>query len=94
MKNCVANLVCDVADRLDPLGIERYAEAGSAGHVESREAVVRLADIGQGDVTKLVGPDDQWRLRVGDWRVRFLYDYQSTTIRVIRVLPRGRAYRD
>ena len=57
-------------------------------------AVRRLADGGQGDVRKLQGSGVEWRLRVADWRVRFVYDYEVTTIRVIRVLPRGRAYRD
>jgi mRNA-degrading endonuclease RelE of RelBE toxin-antitoxin system len=33
-------------------------------------------------------------LRVGDWRVRFGYDFAERTILVLRVLPRGRAYRD
>lgn len=57
------------------------------------QAVQRLAQIGQGDVRKLWGNEMQWRLRVGGWRVRFVYDYQTTIIRVVRVLPRGRAYR-
>jgi len=46
-----------------------------------------------GDVVKLTGVDHEWRLRVGDWRVRFQRD-SSGIIRVLRVLPRGRAYRD
>jgi len=46
-----------------------------------------------GDVVKLTGTQDEWRLRVGDWRVRFTHD-DAGTIQVIRVLPRGRAYRD
>jgi hypothetical protein len=33
-------------------------------------------------------------LRVGDWRVRFVYDFERRVIRVERVLPRGRAFRD
>lgn len=57
------------------------------------EAVLRFAETGQGNVVKLQGSDTEWRLRVGDWRVRFVYDYQSTIIRIVRVLPRGRAYR-
>jgi mRNA-degrading endonuclease RelE of RelBE toxin-antitoxin system len=36
----------------------------------------------------------EWRLRVGDWRVRFAFDEQQRLILVLRVLPRGRAYRD
>jgi len=35
---------------------------------------------------------DEYRLRVGDWRVRFRRD--TETIYVLRALSRGRAYRD
>ena len=56
-------------------------------------AVHRLADTGQGDVTRLAGTDDELRLRVGDWRVRFVFEQQSGTLTVLLVLPRGRAYR-
>ena len=58
------------------------------------ESLVRFAETGQGNVSKLAGSDDEWRLRVGDWRVRFVYDFETEVIRVLRVLPRGRAYRD
>ncbi len=44
------------------------------------------------DVKRLAGQPDLWRLRVGDWRVLFAYDYQDQRIIVTRVLPRGRAY--
>jgi mRNA interferase RelE/StbE len=44
-----------------------------------------------GDTRKLAGNDD-WRLRVGDWRVRFNFDHEARVIVVTRVLPRGRAY--
>jgi mRNA interferase RelE/StbE len=56
-------------------------------------ALIRLADTGQGDVTRLQGIPDGWRLRVGDWRVRFRYDYPTRTLEVLRILPRGQAYR-
>ncbi len=46
-----------------------------------------------GDVVKLTGAAEEWRLRVGDWRVRFQRD-SSGVVEVLRVLPRGRAYRD
>jgi mRNA interferase RelE/StbE len=35
---------------------------------------------------------DEWRIRVGDWRVRFTRDNGAQTIHVTHVLPRGRAY--
>jgi mRNA interferase RelE/StbE len=53
-----------------------------------------LSDPPQGDVKRLTGLNDEWRLRVGDWRVRFARDPDRSTITIKRVLPRGRAYRD
>lgn len=35
------------------------------------QAVVRYAESGHGDVKRLQGVEREWRLRVGDWRVRF-----------------------
>jgi mRNA interferase RelE/StbE len=57
------------------------------------EALERLATTGQGDVQRLRGTTDEWRLRVGDWRVRFRYDTAADTIEVLHILPRGEAYR-
>lgn len=54
----------------------------------------RLAETQRGDVIRLTSTEPEWRLRVGDWRVRFVYDFDRHVIRVERVLPRGRAYRD
>jgi len=42
----------------------------------------------------LQGAEDIWRLRVGDWRVRFTPDFTDKTIIILRILPRGRVYRD
>jgi len=56
------------------------------------EALDRLAANpvrGDVDVTKLGGTGDQWRLRVGRWRVIFEYDRSSHLILVTRVLPRN-----
>lgn len=53
-----------------------------------------LADPPQGDVKRLTGTDSEWRLRVGDWRIRFTRDHRTRTVLILRVLPRGRAYRD
>lgn len=68
--------------RLDPLVRRRV-----------REALELLATSGNGDVARLQGIDPpEYRLRVGDWRVRFARDPVARTITVLRVLPRGRAY--
>jgi mRNA-degrading endonuclease RelE of RelBE toxin-antitoxin system len=56
-------------------------------------ALTRLAQTGQGDLKRLHGRRE-WRLRVGDWRVRLDLDHGAETLTVLRVLPRGRAYRD
>ena len=57
-------------------------------------ALERLAETGHGDVTKLtdVNPPE-YRLRVGDWRVRYGLDPTARILTVLRVLPRGKAYR-
>jgi mRNA-degrading endonuclease RelE of RelBE toxin-antitoxin system len=36
---------------------------------------------------------DRWRLRVGEWRVRFILDPAGRTIYVLSVRPRGSAYK-
>ncbi|MGH2945339.1 MAG: type II toxin-antitoxin system RelE family toxin [Solirubrobacteraceae bacterium] len=51
------------------------------------------SDPPEGDVRKLAG-SDEWRLRVGEWRVRFQRDPPQRMLYVLRVLPRGRAYRE
>ena len=64
--------------------------------VESRvrTALRRLAEENEGDVTRLRGvAPPEWRLRVGDWRVRFTYDFGTQTIQVLHVLHRREAYR-
>jgi mRNA interferase RelE/StbE len=43
------------------------------------------------DLRRLQG-SDEWRLRVGDWRVRLRLDFEARTAVVVRILPRGRAY--
>jgi mRNA-degrading endonuclease RelE of RelBE toxin-antitoxin system len=49
-----------------------------------------VADPFAGDIRRL--NTIEWRLRVGDWRVRFAFDDQRRVIVVLRVLSRGRAY--
>jgi len=58
-------------------------------------AVDRLAAIQRGDVKRLQERPGQLRLRVGDWRVvfRFIDEPEPGTVFVLRVHPRGRAYR-
>ncbi len=56
-------------------------------------ALQRLAESGAGSIKKLQGIEPpEYRLRVGDWRVRFSYP-DIRTIRVNRVVNRKDAYR-
>ena len=57
------------------------------------DALDRFAESGHGDVRPLQGPGRRWRLRVGDVRVIITYDEGAGLLRVVRALPRGRAYR-
>jgi len=63
----------------------------------ARERIIasleRLAETGYGDVVPLRGREGEWRLRVGQWRVVFTFDEVNERIVVLRVLPRGGAYR-
>lgn len=67
--------------RLDPRVRERVI-----GAIEQLAANDPRADI-----RKLVG-GDEYRLRVGDWRIRFRRDADGRQLLILRVLPRGRAY--
>ena len=54
-------------------------------------ALQRFAKSGEGDLKKLKGDTGESRLRVGDYRVRFIE--KADTIIVQRVLHRSEAYR-
>lgn len=57
-----------------------------------KQAVERFAGTGAGNVKRLQGVDPpEFRLRVGDWRVRFYND--GSTLIVLRVRNRREAYR-
>ena len=58
-------------------------------------AVELLARSEQGDVKKLTDRSEQWRLRVGDWRVIFKYEQAAGVMLVLAVKRRNEGtYRD
>jgi len=57
------------------------------------DALTRFGETGHGDIERVRGTTGEVRLRVGDWRVRFRYLTATRTMEVLRVLPRGEAYR-
>lgn len=57
-----------------------------------KQAVERFAATEAGDTKRLTGIDPpQYRLRVGNYRVRFRRENEA--ILILRVLPRDQAYR-
>ncbi len=71
----------------DLAGLDRAARLRIAA------ALQRLVQNNAGNIKKLQGIDPpEYRLRVGDWRVRFSYP-DSVTVRVNRVQNRKDAYR-
>ena len=58
-------------------------------------AIDRFMRTGQGDVKKLSGSRGQYRLRAGDWRVRFTIDSEASAMVISQVSRRNEAtYRD
>jgi len=41
---------------------------------------------------KLVGGDNEWRIRIGDWRVVYEIDDRAKTVEVTRIAHRREAY--
>ena len=56
------------------------------------EAIERFVQTGSGDIKMLAGEGRQLRLRVGDWRVRFVYE-KPDIIRILHIRNRREAYR-
>jgi mRNA-degrading endonuclease RelE of RelBE toxin-antitoxin system len=56
------------------------------------EAIDRFAKTGAGDVKLLAGAERHYRLRAGDWRIRFVYE-KPDIIRVLHIRHRREAYR-
>ena len=51
-----------------------------------------ISGIPLGDIKRLQGHEELYRLRVGDWRVLFSYP-SADTILIERISPRGEAYK-
>ena len=55
-------------------------------------ALHRFAETGDGDVRKLQGLSGEFRLRIGDYRVRFTQEAEDS-LQILAVLHRKDAYR-
>jgi mRNA interferase RelE/StbE len=73
--------------------LKEAARFGCHNSAKVPAAIKRLCEENQGDVRRLQGVGEVYRLRVGDWRVIFSYQ-DDLTILVHRVRPRGDAYKE
>jgi mRNA-degrading endonuclease RelE of RelBE toxin-antitoxin system len=76
-----------------PRALKDSRKLDSQVRVRVVSAIERFAATGSGDVLQLedVHPPE-WRLRVGDWRVRFQKEPGGPLLLILRVLPRDKAY--
>ena len=65
------------------------ADPGTARRVLN--AIYHFAEEAQGDVRKLEGASDLWRLRTGDWRV--IFTRREGTVSIVEIVNRRDAYR-
>lgn len=78
-----------------PMALRDFRRLDQITQRRVQRALDRLVGVpSQGDVRRLEGTDDEWRLRVGDWRVRFFPDEAVGTVVVLRILHRREAYRN
>jgi mRNA interferase RelE/StbE len=59
---------------------------------EQERILAAIRRLPAGDVRRLKGRRDEWRLRVGDWRALIRLDQNACLIVVTAVKPRGGAY--
>jgi mRNA interferase RelE/StbE len=52
-----------------------------------------IDDLMEGDVKKLRGRENEYRLRVGNYRVVFTPTYENRTLTILEIFHRGRDYR-
>lgn len=61
------------------------------GDLRSR-LIAAIDALPDGDIKRLQG-SDEFRARMGDWRIRFSIDRSQRVITVLAVTPRGQAYK-
>ncbi len=75
-------------------GIDRDTKSlPSRDLVRVIEAIRRFAETGQGNIDTMKGHPGEYRLRVGDYRVRFAMDVVRGEMVVLRIAHRREVYR-
>lgn len=77
--------------------MEMFFEKAAIKHISEKDAVTRnrllraIQNLPAGDIKKLRGRRNDYRLRVGDFRV--IFSISDSSIIISDVLPRGEAYK-
>lgn len=59
------------------------------------QAISELAeDPRPSGCVKLIGHGNMYRIRVGDWRISYAVEEERLVILILRIAPRGSAYRN
>jgi mRNA interferase RelE/StbE len=75
--------------------LEQLLALNSRDRRQARRIIAALqqwTETGRGDVKKLQGNKDRWRLRVGDWRLMYRRESDSSAIEITEILLRRDAY--
>jgi mRNA-degrading endonuclease RelE of RelBE toxin-antitoxin system len=61
-------------------------------YVKISKALIKLATL-QGDIKKLEGREDEYRVKIPPFRIVFRYDRVNKVIEVTKIQTRGDAYK-
>jgi mRNA interferase RelE/StbE len=74
-----------------PTARKQFLNLDKQVQIRIKTGIQKLAIVPpQGDISKLKGREDQYRLRIGDWRIIFRL---TDIVEIITILPRGQAYK-
>jgi len=77
-----------------PKALKHLKLVDKQAQIRIKEAIEILAHYPpKGDVVRLKGSQSQLRLRVGDWRVTFEYDFSHKEVHILTVKHRREVYR-
>lgn len=82
-----------VLTRAAQRGIGKLTPKMRVALVERLEAIAEQPFARHHDVERIKGEHDVFRLRRGDWRVKYRIDREAGEMRVLVVEPRGSVYR-
>lgn len=76
-----------------PSAAKALAKLDRRAQVRVARSIGRLAEDPRRNATRLVGSDDMWRVRAGDYRIVYRIEDAELVILVVRVGHRADVYR-